>query len=233
MLTDPVTSPTSIPGRIIFAIGVAFLATLIRVKGHLPEGVIRSILFMNMVTPLIDRGLDGWPLKAMKKYAFTIGTVFAVSLLTVSFTATTISYKEPYVPEDSIPNLGDPILFSTLPTAGNVNIVSTTVTGDITTFVIETKGHAYEAEWETDPKPNVIEVKINTVTKTIVSVTFVTYHDTASLQYATSHPVFLKQFDGLSIIVDNSVDVVIGATFTTDSVIRAVNAAIAAVLTPQ
>ncbi len=233
MLTDPVTSPTSIPGRIIFAIGVAFLATLIRVKGSLPEGVIRSILFMNMVTPLIDRGLDGWPLKAMKKYAVTIGTVFAVALLTVSFTATTISYKEPYVPEDPKPNLGDPILFSTLPIAGNTNIVSTSVAGDVTTFVIETKGHAYEAEWETDPKPNVVEVKINTVTKTIVSVAYVTYRDTSSLEYATNHPDFLKQFEGLSIVVDNSVDVSVGATFTTDSVIRAVNAAISAVLAPQ
>jgi electron transport complex protein RnfD len=233
MLTDPVTSPTSIPGRILFAIGVAFLTTLIRVKGNLPEGVIRSILFMNMMTPLIDRLMDGWPLKSMKKYAISIGSVLVVAILTVSFTTSAISYKEPYVPEEPKPSLGDPILFSTLSPTGFVTLDSSTTAGDITTVVLSSRGHAYEAEWETDPQPNVIEVKINTVSKTIVSVSFVTYHDTPNLEYKTNHPDFLNQFNGLSIVADNSVDVSAGATFTTDSVIRAVIAAITSVLTPQ
>jgi len=234
MLTDPVTSPTSIPGRIIFAIGVAFLTTLIRVKGNLPEGVIRSILFMNMMTPLIDRSLDGWPLKSMKKYLIAIGSVLVIAVLTVSFTTTAISYKEPVVPEEQKPSLGDPILFSTLMNLEeNVTLVSSTTNGDVVTLVLKSKGHAYEAEWETDPQPNEIEVKINTASQTIVSVAFVVYHDTATLEYKTNHPDFLNQFTGLSITFDNSVDVSAGATFTTNSIIRAVNAAIQSVLTPQ
>ena len=233
MLTDPVTSPTSIPGRIIFAIGVALLTTLIRVKGNLPEGVIRSILFMNMMTPLIDRLMDGWPLKSIKKYAISIGSVLAIAIATVAFTSSAISYKAPIVPPEKKPTLGNPIQFSTLPAAGEATVKSSTTDGDVVTVLVESKGHAYEAEWETDPQPNVIEVKINTASQTIVSVVFVSYKDTNNLEYKTNHPDFLNQFNGLSIVADNSVDVSVGATFTTNSVIRAVNAAIASVLTPQ
>lgn len=233
MLTDPVTSPTSIPGRLIFAIGAALLTTLIRVKGNLPEGVIRSILFMNMLTPLLDRGLDGWPLKSIKKYTIAIGSVIAIALLTVSFTATTLSYKEPYVPQQPKPTLGDPIVFSSFPASNLVTVLNSTAVGDITTFLLESKGFAVlEADWETNPKPNVLEVKINTVSNTIVSVAFATFSDTKQFEYKTNHSDFLSQFAGLSTKVDNSVDVSVGATFTTESVIRAVNKAITALLTP-
>jgi electron transport complex protein RnfD len=234
MLTDPVTSPTSIPGRIIFAIGVAFLTTLIRVKGNLPEGVIRSILFMNMMTPLIDRMMDGWPLKSMKKYAISIGSVLLVSVLTVGFTTSAISYKEPYVPEEKKPTLGEAILFSTLVDEGKLSILSSTVDGDLVTYLISVDGFSVlEADWETDPQPNVVEVKVNLASQTIVSVAYATFSDSAQFEYKTNHPDFLNQFAGLSITVDNSVDVSVGATYTTDSVIRAVKAAITSALTPR
>jgi Na+-translocating ferredoxin:NAD+ oxidoreductase subunit D len=234
MLTDPVTSPTSIPGRIIFAIGVAFLTTLIRVKGNLPEGVIRSILFMNMMTPLIDRLMDGWPLKSMKKYAVSIGSVLLVSVVTIAFTTSAISYIEPYVPEEKKPTLGEPILFSTLGVEGAISILSSTVASDVTTYLVEVDGFSVlEAEWETDPKPNVVEVKINTTSLTIVSVAFATFADSSQYEYKTNHPDFLNQFAGLSLVIDNSVDVSIGATYTTDSVIRAVKAVISSALTPR
>ena len=234
MLTDPVTSPTSIPGRIIFAIGVAFLTTLIRVKGNLPEGVIRSILFMNMMTPLIDRLMDGWPLKSMKKYAISIGSVVLVSVLTVAFTTTAISYNAPVVPEEKKPTLGDAILFSTLGSEGKLNILSAIVAGDVITYLIEVDGFAVlEADWETNPMPNVIEVKINKSSSTIISVVYSKFSDSGQFEYKTNHKDFLTQFAGLSITVDNSVDNSVGATYTTHSVIRAVKAAISSALTPQ
>jgi len=234
MLTDPVTSPTSIPGRIIFAIGVAFLTTLIRVKGNLPEGVIRSILFMNMMTPLIDRMMDGWPLKSMKKYATSIGSVLLVSVVTIAFTTSAISYIEPYVPEEKKPTLGDPILFSTLLAQGNVSVVSSSVEGDVTTYLVSVDGYAVlEDEESTDTLPNELEIKINTASSTIVSVAFIKFSDSAIFEYKTNHKDFLNQFAGLSISVDNSVDVSVGATYTTKSVIRAVKAAITAALTPR
>ena len=55
MATDPVTSPISSKGKIIFGIGCGLFTMLIRLKGGFPEGVCYSILIMNMLTPLIDK----------------------------------------------------------------------------------------------------------------------------------------------------------------------------------
>ena len=53
--TDPVTSPVTKKGRFIFGAGCGILTMVIRYFGGLPEGVMYSILFMNAVTPLINR----------------------------------------------------------------------------------------------------------------------------------------------------------------------------------
>lgn len=86
MLTDPVTSPTSPAGRVIFAIGAAILTVLIRLAGNLPEGCLYSILLMNMLTPLIESLLDGKQLevlpKAKKAFAVLCVVAVAVSVFT-------------------------------------------------------------------------------------------------------------------------------------------------------
>lgn len=55
MATDMVTTPISIPGKMIFAAGAGALTVLIRLTGGYPEGVCYSILLMNTLTPLIDK----------------------------------------------------------------------------------------------------------------------------------------------------------------------------------
>ncbi len=55
MATDPVTSPTTRRGVLIFGVGVGTLVVLIRVFGGLPEGVMYAILLMNAAAPLIER----------------------------------------------------------------------------------------------------------------------------------------------------------------------------------
>jgi len=55
MATDPVTSPVTKKGRLIFGIGCGLLTMVIRYWGGLPEGVMYAILFMNALRPLIDR----------------------------------------------------------------------------------------------------------------------------------------------------------------------------------
>ncbi len=55
MATDMVTTPVTKRGRWIFAVGCGVLTVLIRVVGGYPEGVMYSILLMNMGVPLIDR----------------------------------------------------------------------------------------------------------------------------------------------------------------------------------
>lgn len=56
MATDMVTSPMTRKGAWIFGLGCGVMTSLIRLWGSYPEGVSFSILFMNALTPLIDRG---------------------------------------------------------------------------------------------------------------------------------------------------------------------------------
>jgi len=55
MATDPVTSPTTPKGALVFGIGIGMLVVLIRGFGGYPEGVMYAILLMNAATPLIER----------------------------------------------------------------------------------------------------------------------------------------------------------------------------------
>lgn len=53
--TDYVTSPIMNSGKVIYAIGLGICTMVIRLFGSYPEGVSFAILFMNILTPLIDR----------------------------------------------------------------------------------------------------------------------------------------------------------------------------------
>jgi len=55
MATDMVTSPITDRGKWVFGVGIGMLVVVIRVWGGLPEGVMYAILFMNALTPFINR----------------------------------------------------------------------------------------------------------------------------------------------------------------------------------
>ena len=53
--TDPVTSPIAPKGKFIFGAGVGAFIMLLRIFSGYPEGVMFAVLFMNGLTPLINR----------------------------------------------------------------------------------------------------------------------------------------------------------------------------------
>ncbi len=55
MVTDYVTTPTTIPGKIIFGVGAGLITGLLRIYSSMPEGVSFAILLMNILTPHIER----------------------------------------------------------------------------------------------------------------------------------------------------------------------------------
>ena len=55
MATDYVSAPVNRKAQIFFAIGCGIITALIRNFGNLPEGVSYSILFMNILTPLLEK----------------------------------------------------------------------------------------------------------------------------------------------------------------------------------
>lgn len=69
MATDYVTSPLTNRGKIVFAVALGVLTVMIRHFGGMPEGVCYSILFMNAITPLIDRFIKVRPYGLVKKVA--------------------------------------------------------------------------------------------------------------------------------------------------------------------
>jgi Na+-translocating ferredoxin:NAD+ oxidoreductase RnfG subunit len=118
---------------------------------------------------------------------------------------------------------GDAIkVFTT--TAGTV--VSKTVDGDVTTFIASGNGYRVVEGYE-GAKANVFEIKINTATKKVVSVKFVEMNDTKGIGDKIDAEEFWAQFIGLDITnQDSSIDTVSGATYTSQSVVKALRAAI-------
>ncbi len=55
MATDYASSPITSKGKLVYGIGCGVITILIRHYGSLPEGVLYSILLMNVATPIIDR----------------------------------------------------------------------------------------------------------------------------------------------------------------------------------
>ena len=53
MATDYATTPATLEGKLIFAVGCGLVTSLIRIFGSYPEGVSFSILLMNILNPYI------------------------------------------------------------------------------------------------------------------------------------------------------------------------------------
>lgn len=94
MATDPVTSPTSPLGKIIYGVFCGALTMLIRLKANYPEGVLFSILIMNMFTPFIDSVTTGRTNQKTMKQILVIAICFAVSAVTVGGVSTTLKPVE-------------------------------------------------------------------------------------------------------------------------------------------
>ncbi len=62
--TDPVSSPLTPSGKLIFGVGVGAFIMLLRIFSGYPEGVMFAVLLMNSVTPLINRWTIPRPLGA-------------------------------------------------------------------------------------------------------------------------------------------------------------------------
>ena len=55
MANDYATSPMSSHAQVVYAAGIGLITVVIRNYGSYPEGVTYAVLFMNILTPLLDR----------------------------------------------------------------------------------------------------------------------------------------------------------------------------------
>ena len=66
MATDYSSTPITRSGRMIFAFGCGLITFLIRYFGAYPEGVSFAILFMNILSPYIEKWTQNMPLGGKK-----------------------------------------------------------------------------------------------------------------------------------------------------------------------
>lgn len=217
MLTDPVTSPTSSQGRIIFALGAAIITVLIRVKANLPEGCLYSILLMNMLTPMIETALEGKQLALRKKTMVIIGCVSAVGLASVLLAANVIEAKEPAPSVYVSTSDSDVNKF-------NAEVILKQEESNTMTFEVNAQGYA---SLEDPTIYNTFTIVVDTTNQTIVSVVATKINDTEYVGDLVESKRFLDQFIGADLTKDIQVEVndaVTGATFSTKSCVRAVEA---------
>jgi electron transport complex protein RnfD len=82
MVTDPVTSPTTKFGRIMFGIIGGCITALIRTLGAYPEGVAFSILIINMLAPTIDYFMRGKPTHyTLKQWILAVSIIIVVGAI--------------------------------------------------------------------------------------------------------------------------------------------------------
>ena len=101
MLTDPVTSPFSVPGRMVFACVAALVTCLIRFLGNLPEGVCYGILIANMLSPLIDKIFSCKQIDAYKRNSIITYAVIILTIVAISFAGLSITPSEYKVANNS------------------------------------------------------------------------------------------------------------------------------------
>lgn len=218
MATDPVTNPTTISGRMIYAIGLAMFTVIIRLQSNLPGGVVFAILIMNMVSPLIDKLTDGWSIYSVKKYSISIAVAFVAGILLTFMAGNGLEPKAIEFPRE-----GGGLGIFTDSQENLPEVLEQSEEGSVVTFVLSAPGYyAIQSGGE----PNKIEVKINKDTNTVESVAVVAVNDTPGLGDRIDDPAFLDQFKGISFEdKEAGVDAVSGATISSTSVAKAVRIA--------
>lgn len=80
MATDPVTSPYTRPGRLIFGLIIGSLVALIRLFGSLPEGMVFALVIANIFVGLID--YKKWTSNVYTK-KFAVGYALSIIIITL------------------------------------------------------------------------------------------------------------------------------------------------------
>ena len=83
MVTDPVTTPVTLPGKIVYGVGAGCFTVLFRLRSNMSDGVLYSILLMNMLTPAIDKLFDGNQIKDAAKIRNKTAIISAICLVII------------------------------------------------------------------------------------------------------------------------------------------------------
>lgn len=128
MATDPVTSPTTRGGQIIYGLSLGLLTVILRYLTPYPEGVLTSILTMNMLVFILDL------LGAKIKFNVKKIIIPCIVLLILIGTMTVVIASKKNVKEEA----GDP----------NFEIIDKVTNGNITTYIVTEQGYSSKLKLE-------------------------------------------------------------------------------------
>lgn len=212
MMTDPVTTPITIPGRMVFAVGCAALTLILRWKANLPDGVLFSILLMNMLTPGIDKLVDGNQIKnrilIRRKVVYTsIVIILAAFGVGMTLEAQTDAPKqaEPAAEtagETSTDGIGAEDFTANEPYC---RVYTNT---DPSAYVYKCTAKGYQGT-------NEATVTVDPAKKTVTSITVDAFNDTPGVGDAATADAELARYAGASL--GTKIDATSGATFTSAS----------------
>lgn len=84
MATEPVTSPRTPNGKVLFALSLGVLTILFRYKSNFPEGVATSILVMNLLVIIYDNIASRLRVNRKTRQVITTYAVFGLVLIGIS-----------------------------------------------------------------------------------------------------------------------------------------------------
>lgn len=222
MLTDPVTCPNTRVGRIFFAGIAAIITVLIRLFASLPEGVVFSILIVNMLTCVIEKITDGNQIKNSKKFNIAVPAFLVVLVACIAICGSGLtknSYKSIYaLPEFDEAKKGDRIAINA---EGIMGLDDSLANAEIKTqdgnvYEVLAKGFNYEGGRN--------RFKITVEDGVITGFELIKFADTKDIGDVIYDEGFLAQFIGKTI--EDEVDAYAGATFSSYSAIAAARTAL-------
>ncbi len=214
MATDPVTNPITIPGRIIFGVGCGALTCILRFKSNLPDGVLFSILLMNMLSPAIDRLVDGNQIKDAKRIRNSVIAACLVTMLVAVAVGTQLEAKTPA--STSTDGSGAAVVSFDNDFSAN-NVVCSEVSNDGSVAVYECEAKGLEGI-------NKATVTVDVKKLTVKSVEVTEFNDTPGIGDMATTDEALAAYKGLGL--KDGADVTTGATVTTTSIAAMVSAAL-------
>jgi electron transport complex protein RnfD len=230
MISDPVTSPITIPGRYVFGLGAAFLTVIIRIKSNLPDGVVYSILLMNMLTPAIDKMFDSQQITSYKKNFRNVGIITLCGLAITLFTGTQIQAKTPSTDSSTEATkstaggytAGAALGLSDDYSENKVECTESSNDGKTAVYACTARGFGLidpdgvASETGHEYKRNEAEITVDLSTMSITGYKLTTFGDTEGVGDAAVSDAALAQYAGKTI--SDSVDSVSGATYTSKSI---------------
>lgn len=223
MLTDPVTNPQTRPGKIVFAALAALFTVAIRLLANLPEGVVFSILLVNILSPAIDKLFSTKQIDSIKRnIAITFGTIAIALVCGILIIANVTPGKY----EDSQAGA------STSEEAGaseSAAIAGMLADADYTTYeaVVTSDGNNYHVSvhgfhaLENGPD-NEFDIEIEN--DAIKSIKCIVFSDTEGVGSPAVEEGALAKYVGTTL--NDEVDVMAGCSYTSNSINAAIQAAL-------